>query len=119
MFKPSELFNLEKPELWKEWKQRLQGTGNLQINSLLYSLGSEAEKVFVQLTFAEGEADQYDKVLEKLEDNFTPKVNINLYTNAQFFIGVIKARMKTWHAMCVRCMTRQSGHSDSSHLLSR
>ena len=76
MFKPSELFNLEKPELWKEWKQRLQGTGNLQINSLLYSMGSEAEKVFVQLKFAEGEADQYDKVLEKLEDNFTPKVNI-------------------------------------------
>ena len=37
---------------------------------------SEAEKVFVQLTFAEGKADQYDKVLEKLDDFFTPNVNI-------------------------------------------
>ena len=39
-------------------------------------MGSEAEKVFVQLTFAEREVDQYDKVLEKLDDYFTPKVNI-------------------------------------------
>ena len=71
MFKPPECFTFAKPELCKEWKQRFsrfriaskldKEPETIQINSLLYSMGSEAEKVFVQLTFAEGEADQYDK----------------------------------------------------------
>ena len=81
----------------------------LQINSLLqlYSTGSVAEKVFVQLTFAEGETDQYDKVLEKLDDCFTPKVDI-IHERSIFHRRAQGPHKKTSNAMGVRCMASLS-----------
>jgi hypothetical protein len=87
MFKPLSNFDFSKPELWKEWIDRFKRfrlaakltkeTQEIQINSLLYSMGPEAEKVFAQLRFdANGDSDKYDKVVKKLNAYFTPQVNV-------------------------------------------
>jgi hypothetical protein len=87
MFKPPSTFDFGKPELWKEWIDRFKGfrlaakltkeTKEIQINSLLYSMGPEAEKVNCQLRFdAEGDSNKCDKVVEKLNAYFTPQMNV-------------------------------------------
>jgi hypothetical protein len=87
MFNTPSNFDFSKPELWKEWidhfkRFRLAArltkeTEEIQINSLLYSMGPEAEKVFAQLRFdANGDSNKYDKVVEKLNACFTPQVNV-------------------------------------------
>ena len=77
MFKPPQYFEFSKPELWKDWIrfQRFwlaskldKERGVIQTNSLLYSMGAEAEKVFAQLTFGDDERDKYDVLVKKLDD---------------------------------------------------
>ena len=75
-FIPPESFNFSKPGEWPEWKQRftrfrtatkLNGESDeVQICSLVYAMGAEAETVIKSFVYAEqGDDKKYPKVLDK------------------------------------------------------
>lgn len=93
-FPPPETFDFSRPEHWPEWRQRFQRyrtatklnleDGDVQVCTLLYSLGKEAEQVYKTFTFEEREEeDDYEIVLEKLDNYFVPKVN-TIHERARF-----------------------------------
>ncbi|KAI4898509.1 hypothetical protein NFI96_006164, partial [Prochilodus magdalenae] len=51
-------------------------SGEVQVNSLLYAMGAEAEAVFNSFSLGDGEAQNYDTVVAKLDQHFVPKRNI-------------------------------------------
>ena len=60
--------------------------GEVQVSTLLYALGKEAEQVFNTFVFAEDEdAEDYETVLEKLNIYFIPKVNV-IHERARFYL---------------------------------
>ena len=72
------------PEQWSGWKERFaryriatelhKKDGDIQVNSLIYAMGDEAEKVYKGFKFAaEADKNDYDKVLQKFDDHFNPK----------------------------------------------
>ena len=93
-FNPPENLYFSNPGQWPEWKQRFQKyrtatklfeeEGNVQVSSLIYALGIEAEHVFRSFTFErEIDADNYNIVLNKFEEHFVPKRNI-IHERARF-----------------------------------
>lgn len=66
-FNPPSEFKFDCPAEWPEWKQRFarfrlaakvnKDDGDVQTSSLIYAMGSEAEKIFNSFTFTE-EADK-------------------------------------------------------------
>ena len=61
-FKPPEKFNFDQPAGWPEWCERflrfrttskLKEDGEIQVSSLIYSMGSDAERVFSQFNLSE------------------------------------------------------------------
>ncbi|XP_056142138.1 uncharacterized protein pogzb [Lampris incognitus] len=58
--------------------------GEVQVSTLLYSLGKKAEQVYKTFTFgADEKEDDYETVLQKLENYFVPKVNV-IHQRAKF-----------------------------------
>lgn len=95
-FSPPDSFDFTHPEQWPEWRQRFQRyrlatklnleDGAVQVSTLLYALGKEAEQVFNTLLFAVGEDNEdYDIVLGKLNGYFVPKVNV-IHERARFYL---------------------------------
>ena len=93
-FNPPENLNFSNPGQWPEWKQRFQRyrtatklfeeEGNVQVSSLIYAMGIEAEHVFRSFTFErEIDADNYNIVLNKFEEHFVPKRNV-IHERARF-----------------------------------
>lgn len=92
-FPPPKTFDFSRPEHWPEWRQRFQRyrtatklnleDGDVQVCTLLYSLGKEAEQVYKTFTFEEREEEDYEIVLEKLDNYFVPKVN-TIHERARF-----------------------------------
>ena len=93
-FSPPENFNFGNPAEWPDWKQRFmlfrmatkmnKEEDPVQISSLIYCMGREAEHVFGSLQFAEqGDEAKFDKVMQKLDDYFVPKRNI-IHEQARF-----------------------------------
>lgn len=93
-FPPPENFDFSRPDQWPEWRQRFrrfriatklnEEPGEVQVCTLLYSLGKEAEHVFTTFTFMEeDEEDDYDTVMAKLDGSFVPKVN-TIHERARF-----------------------------------
>lgn len=65
-------------------------TGDVQVSTLLFALGEEAEQVFNTFVFgAEEKDDDYETVLEKLNNYFVPKVNI-IHERARFYLRAQK-----------------------------
>ena len=73
-FPPPENFDFTRPQLWPEWRQRFQRfriatkldkvTGEVQVCTLLYSLGKESEHVFKTFEFeARGDENKFETVL--------------------------------------------------------
>ena len=93
-FAPPENFDFQKPEGWGEWKTRFlryrlatelnKKDEEVQVASLLYAMGREAEVVFKQLDF-QAAADQkvWATVIEKLDAYFEPQKN-HIHHRAQF-----------------------------------
>lgn len=48
----------------------------MQVSSLLYAMGAEAEKIFAQFGLSEDDQKDYDVVLTKLNEYFVPKKNV-------------------------------------------
>lgn len=99
-FHPPESLDFTRPEQWPEWRQRFlryrlatkltEESGTVQVSTLLYALGREAEQVFSTFVFGENEEDDnYDTVLDKLNTYFVPKVNI-IHERARFHLRVQK-----------------------------
>ncbi|GBM26628.1 hypothetical protein AVEN_85228-1 [Araneus ventricosus] len=89
---PPENFTFPKPCNWSKWKMRFERyriasglstkTGNEQVNSLLYTMGEQAEDIFSSFALSETEQDDFDIVLRKFNDNFVKKNTI--FERAQF-----------------------------------
>ena len=86
-FNPPAEFDFSLPDAWPEWKKRFsryrlaaklnKEDEDVQVSTLLYNMGSEAESVFDQLKFdAVGDAEKYEKVVEKLDAYFQPSLNV-------------------------------------------
>ncbi|XP_012941975.1 uncharacterized protein LOC106012728 [Aplysia californica] len=97
-FKPPEPFDFSKPHEWPEWRQRMlryrtatklsAETGAIQVSSLIYAMGRQAEQIFNPFTFpapVEGNdpRDNFDTVLENFDAHFVPKRNL-IHERAKF-----------------------------------
>ena len=84
-FPPPEPFDFAKPSEWAQWEKRFlrfrtvtdlgDKDEDVQVSSLIYAMGSEAENIFSSFTFAnpdDGEKD-FDQVLTKFREHFLPK----------------------------------------------
>ena len=86
-FQPPESFCFERPGEWTEWKKRFaryrtatkldKEDGPVQVSTLVYALGKEAESILGSFTYNEGEDESdYDTVLAKFEAYFIPRRNV-------------------------------------------
>ncbi|KAI2647390.1 Transposon Tf2-8 polyprotein [Labeo rohita] len=86
-FNPPESFNFDRPSEWPTWRQRFarfrtatklsKEDKEVQISTLIYAMGIEAENIFKSFTFtAEESDDDYDTVLGKFDEYFMPKKNV-------------------------------------------
>uniref|UniRef100_A0AAV2LWA8 Retrotransposon gag domain-containing protein n=1 Tax=Knipowitschia caucasica TaxID=637954 RepID=A0AAV2LWA8_KNICA len=94
-FNPPSEFNFTSPGEWPEWKQRFaryrlatklnKENGEVQVCSLIYAMGSEAEKIFASFEFAtEDDKKNYEGVLSKLDEYFIPRRNV-IHERACFY----------------------------------
>lgn len=90
---PPPKFDFTKPEEWPKWIRRferfriassleLQPEEN-QVNTLIYTMGDEAEDIVTSLRMTEEEASAYNTVKEKLERHFVVRRNI-IFERAKF-----------------------------------
>jgi hypothetical protein len=93
-FNPPEEFNVNNAAEWPEWRQRFsrfmiatklnKESAEIQISTLIYSIGKEAENIFNSFAFENpDDSKDYDKVLEKFNDYFVPRKNV-IHERARF-----------------------------------
>ena len=93
-FSPPSPLDFTNPAAWDDWKQRFARyriatklnteTEEIQVNTLIYAMGPEAESAFRTLQFTDDtEKDKYDIVLKKFDEYFKPKKNV-IHERAQF-----------------------------------
>ena len=86
-FNPPSSFNFARPSEWPEWKSRFgrfhiatkltEDSEEVQVASLVYAMGAEAEHVFKSFTFADADdSKKYDPVMTKFDAHFIPKRNV-------------------------------------------
>jgi len=78
-------FDFTNPSGWGEWIRRYSRYHNvtkmskeaddLQIDSLLYTMGEAAEDIFIQLPLTNDDRKKYDKVKEAFDTYFKPRTN--------------------------------------------
>ncbi|KAJ8259412.1 hypothetical protein GJAV_G00168980 [Gymnothorax javanicus] len=131
-FNPPENFNFERPGDWPAWRQRFTRyrsaaklsleDGEVQVSTLIYAMGNEAENIFKSFIFADGEKDDnYDTVLAKFDNYFTPKKNV-IHERACFHMRVQKVGetaesfIKALYELSENC---DFGQSRSEHIRDR
>lgn len=85
-FNPLEWFSFDSPSEWPEWKQPFcrfrtatqlnKDDGSVQVSSLVYAMGSEAEKILASFSFDNEDKEKFDVVLAKFEEYFILKRNL-------------------------------------------
>ena len=105
-FSPPDPFAFEEPSRWPEWKERFmrfrsvtkqkREDGDVQVSSLIYCMGRQAENIFKSFHFdpipAPTEAvphpvdpkDDFDTVMKKFDDYFVPKKN-TIHERSKFY----------------------------------
>uniref|UniRef100_A0A3B4U8Y0 ribonuclease H n=1 Tax=Seriola dumerili TaxID=41447 RepID=A0A3B4U8Y0_SERDU len=94
-FTPPSEFKFDCPAEWPEWKQRFsrfrlatklnKDDEEIQVSSLIYAMGSEAEKIFSSFVFtAEDQKKDYELILKKFDEYFIPRRNI-IHERACFY----------------------------------
>lgn len=107
-FGPPEQFDFLRPAEWSIWRRRFdryrvaskldKDSGEVQVNTLLYAMGREAEAIYDSFVFSnseesdeEEEDDQrqrskldYSRVIQKFSDHFVPKHNV-IHERAFFY----------------------------------
>ena len=91
---PPESFEFTKPQLWPEWKQRFERyriatklnkeDNEIQISTLMYSMGKQAEHIYNSFTGVKEGKDDYETILEQFDAYFVPKRNI-IHERARFY----------------------------------
>ena len=91
---PPESFEFTKPQLWPEWKQRFEPyrtatklnkeDDEIQISTLIYSMGTQAEHIYKSFTGTKECKEDYETILEQFDAYFIPKKNI-IHERAQFY----------------------------------
>ena len=86
-------FNFKNPEDWPKWIRRFERyristelnkkDEPLQINTMIYCKGDEADNIFKSFTFAEGDEKKYASVKEKFDQHFIIKRNV-IFERARF-----------------------------------
>ena len=120
-FNPPVCFLFDKPADWPEWKQRFlrfrtaakldRETPAVQVSSLVYAMGREAEKIYGSFQLATTvpapaagaaaataaaaaaavpNADNFDLVMKRFDAYFIPKRNV-IYERAKFHLRVHQA----------------------------
>ena len=90
---PPELFDFAKPEEWRKWLRRFerfrQASGlaeksdEVQVNTLLYRMGDQADDIFRSFTLSDEDAKKYSEVKNKFEGHFVKRRNV-IYERARF-----------------------------------
>ena len=85
-FHAPESFDFTQPSAWPVWRQRFaryriateldKKDGEIQVNTLLYAMGKEAEPIFSTFTFPDGLEDYFGETLKRFDEHFVPKRNI-------------------------------------------
>ena len=117
-FRPPEHFNFTKPAEWPTWKRSFERfrscsrlnaqTETMQVDSLLYAMGSQAEAIFDQLNLTAAQAVSYKDVMEKFDQYFAPKHNV-IFERAQLSKRVqnenepVEDFITSLYAMAERC----------------
>ena len=88
-----EPFKLSQPELWPRWIRRFEHfrsatglaskDGKVQVDTLLYAMGSDADDVMLSFHLTDDQACDYSLVKEKFTRHFVKKRNI-IYERARF-----------------------------------
>lgn len=93
-FNPPESLNFNNPSEWMDWKDRFsrfrlasklhEDDESVQVSSLIYTMGKEAEHVFKSFVFDDArDKDKYKPVLKKFDEYFIPKRNV-IHERAKF-----------------------------------
>ena len=90
---PPKSFHFDKPETWKSWPKRFERyhtalklseeSEKLQINHLLYYLGSKADEKLPNFQLTETRAAEYDTAKNKFDAYFDATKNV-IFERAQF-----------------------------------
>ena len=90
---PPEAFNFSRPEEWTKWSRRFErfrnasGLGDkseeAQVNTLIYSMGDEADDILHSLNLTEDERKAYAVVKGKFDSHFIKRRNI-IFERAKF-----------------------------------
>ncbi|KAK7888802.1 hypothetical protein WMY93_024362 [Mugilogobius chulae] len=113
-FGPPEQFDFTKPAEWPIWRRRFdrymvatkldRDSGEVQVNTLLYALGREAEAIYDSFVYSDSENENddedegegrtvskfvYSKVIRKFTEHFVPKRNV-IHERACFYKRVQK-----------------------------
>ena len=90
---PLESFKFSKPEEWPKWIRRFERfrvasgldtkSDEMQINTLIYSMGDEADDILGSFRLSEEEGKTFDVVRARFENFFVKKRNV-IYERARF-----------------------------------
>ena len=83
-------FNFATPEKWSRRFEWFRGASGLfekeeeaQVNTLIYTMGAEADEIFRSFKLTTAQAKKYDTVIEKFTSHFIKKRNV-IYERARF-----------------------------------
>ena len=84
--KPPENLDFSSPMSWTEWSMRFtryrtatklnEETGAIQVSTLIYAMGPQAEKLFQSFNLPVADQTDYNKVLDAFKGHFIPKRNV-------------------------------------------
>ena len=90
---PPEPFTFSRPEEWPRWYRQYERFSTasgldskddkMRVNTLVYTMGDEAEDILRSFSMTEEEHSKFDKVQEKFEDHFVKRRNV-IYERAKF-----------------------------------
>ncbi len=90
---PPEAFSFNTPTEWTKWIRRFERfrsasglsdrTAITQVNTLIYTMGPEADDIFHSFTLSEDEKGDYDVVKGKFNSHFVKRTNV-IYERAMF-----------------------------------
>ena len=82
-FKPPEHFHFREPKMWPSWRDNFdrfrlvsplaEKTQEIQVASLIYCMGPNADKIFSQLPLTEVQKKEYKTVKKAFDIYFTPQ----------------------------------------------
>ena len=114
---PNEL-DFTRPDQWPLWRTRFERyliasklsaeTGEIQVNTLLYCLGADAETVFTSFNLSAEDAKDVTKVLDKFTNYFIPKRNV-IHERAMFNQRIqqpgesVESFIRALHEMSIYC----------------